>query len=230
MIGLESLLNSAVQRASGTGAASSGGSAGAAASATQSFLDQGNFFELLTAQLSHQDPLSPADSTQFMSELAQLSTATGIRSLSQTVTGLGQEQQTNLRLRATALVGHDVGISGDALTLPAGNSAEGGYVLSSGAKQVEVTVTNAAGAVVDRMNLGAQGQGAHKFEWPGNGQAPGSYQFSVQALDASGSPVPAQTLSLARVSSVQVSPAGGVTLAFAGGTSAMQLDQVAVIF
>lgn len=230
MIGLESILNTAVQRATGSTASSSGNSAGASMNATQSFLDQGNFFELLTAQLSHQDPLSPASSTQFMSELAQLSTASGIRSLSQTVSGFGQEQQTNLRLRAAALVGHSVGLSGNTLTLPSSGGANGAFSLPANASQVNVTVTNGSGAVVGQIALGPQDQGVHEFKWPGKGNAPGNYTFTVQAVDGSGVPLQTQTITLAKVASVQVSSSGAVYLAFDGRGGTMPLDQVTTIF
>lgn len=36
-------------------------------------LDKNAFFELLTTQLKHQDPLKPMDNTQFISQMAQFS-------------------------------------------------------------------------------------------------------------------------------------------------------------
>ena len=48
----------------------SGSSSGAAASATVGY---NQFLQLLVAELSHQDPTSPADPTQYMSQLASFS-------------------------------------------------------------------------------------------------------------------------------------------------------------
>ena len=53
--------------ASGTGAASSTGKTG------NSLASQNAFLQLLVAQLKNQNPLSPADGTQFVSQLAQFS-------------------------------------------------------------------------------------------------------------------------------------------------------------
>lgn len=236
MNGLDSILNKALEKSGNAAAArltnstSATGSAGAVAASSQSFLNPSNFFELLTAQLSHQDPLSPAGSTQFMSELAQLSTASGIQSLSQMVSGFGQNQQTNLRLRAAALVGHAVGIPGNTLTLHSGGKGLGAYSIPASASQVVVTVADSSGTVVGQMKLGQQSPGVHEFQWPGNGQPAGNYTFSVQALSASGSLLPTQPISLSKISSVQVSSAGTVSLELDGHAGAVPLDQVTSIF
>lgn len=215
------------QAASGSPAASS---AGSAAAASQSFLTPTNFFELLTAQLSHQDPLSPTSSTKFMSELAQLSSANGIMSLTSAVTGFQNASSTKLRLQAASMVGHDVGVSGNSIYLPASGGASGAYTLPSNASQVQVSVEDSSGAVVAKFNLGAQGAGEHKFSWSGSGLPAGQYQFNVQAVNASGNAVSAQPVALAKVASVQVSSSGAINLSLAGRSGTLPLDQVSAIF
>lgn len=44
-------------------------------------LGQDQFLQLLIAQLKNQDPLSPVDDTQFITQLAQLNTVQGIQDL-----------------------------------------------------------------------------------------------------------------------------------------------------
>lgn len=46
-------------------------------------LNEANFFQLLTAQLEHQDPLNPMSGDQFAAELAQFSTAAVCRAFRQ---------------------------------------------------------------------------------------------------------------------------------------------------
>ena len=41
-------------------------------------LDQADFLALMTAQLKNQDPTKPVDNAQYVTQLAQLSTVTGI--------------------------------------------------------------------------------------------------------------------------------------------------------
>jgi flagellar basal-body rod modification protein FlgD len=54
---------------------------------TSSLANQNTFLQLLVAQLQNQDPLSPEDGTQFVSQLAQLSEL-------QQVIGIGQSVST----------------------------------------------------------------------------------------------------------------------------------------
>lgn len=51
-----------------------------------STLSQSDFLKLLTAQLKNQDPTEPVDNAQFVSQMAQFSTVSGIEQLN---TGLG---------------------------------------------------------------------------------------------------------------------------------------------
>ena len=41
-------------------------------------LDQGDFLQLLTAQLKNQDPFAPMDNTQMVAQMAQFSSVAGI--------------------------------------------------------------------------------------------------------------------------------------------------------
>lgn len=51
----------------------SGSDSSSSASSASTSVNQNDFLKLLVAQLKNQDPMNPADSTQFMGELAQFS-------------------------------------------------------------------------------------------------------------------------------------------------------------
>ena len=55
-------------------------------------LSQEDFFKLLTAQLTAQDPLKPMDSQDFLSQLAQLNTLQSSAALTDTLTAVLQQQ------------------------------------------------------------------------------------------------------------------------------------------
>jgi flagellar basal-body rod modification protein FlgD len=50
--------------------------------------DEGTFLKLLVTQLQNQDPLNPADSTEFVTQLAQFSQLEQLMSINQTLTGM----------------------------------------------------------------------------------------------------------------------------------------------
>jgi flagellar basal-body rod modification protein FlgD len=59
--------------ASNSGTANSSASTNAAVSATDSLGNENTFLQLLVAQIQNQDPTSPVDSNQFLSQLAEFS-------------------------------------------------------------------------------------------------------------------------------------------------------------
>jgi flagellar basal-body rod modification protein FlgD len=73
------------------------GSAIASATGGQG-LGQQAFLQLLTTQLSNQDPMDPTDDTQFLAQLAQFSTVEGIDNL----------QTTDAQTQAVSVIGHTV--------------------------------------------------------------------------------------------------------------------------
>jgi len=122
------------------------------------------FLKLLVAQMQNQDPLNPMDNAQVTSQMAQINTVSGIEKLNASVTALSSQFVQMQALQGASLVGHDVVVPGDKLSITDG-VAQGGFELSNAADQVKVEVLSASGQVVDTLNLGAQGSGLHSFVW-----------------------------------------------------------------
>ena len=184
---------------------------------------QDRFLKLLVTQMRNQDPLNPLDNAQVTTQLAQISTVTGVEKLNSTLQGLSSALMASQSLQSAALIGRDVMASGNVLSLGSGN-ATGGVDLKQAAGRVTVSVTGANGAVVRRMELGAREAGLQTFQWDGLNDAgermpDGSYRFQVSAATgvANGAAaIDAQTLMLGRVNSVTAN--GGTTLLINGGT------------
>jgi flagellar basal-body rod modification protein FlgD len=188
------------------GTSSTSGTTSSATSTAQAAKDAADrFLTLLVAQLQNQDPLNPMDNAQVTTQLAQISTVSGINQLNDSVAALGASMAVSQALQAATLVGHDVIVGGNDLTLADG-AASGGMELSGNADQVSVTITNAAGNVVRTIDLGAQQSGTQFFSWDGKtdggATAPdGHYSFSITAT-AAGKAVTFDTLMSAKVQGV----------------------------
>src|SRR5574343_277071 len=77
---------------SGTNASGSASSANALTSQTTSATEQSDrFLKLLVAQMSNQDPLNPMDNAQLTSQMAQISTVSGLEKLNTTTADGGFE-------------------------------------------------------------------------------------------------------------------------------------------
>ena len=147
--------------------------AGAAASLTASTSDakatSERFLKLLVAQMQNQDPLSPMDNAQVTSQMAQINTVSGIEKL-------------NLTVQGVSLVGHDVVVPGNTLQVADDKTAQAGFELAGPADQVKVEILAPSGAVMQTLNLGAEGAGLHSFNWPsGAATADSGLTFRVSA-------------------------------------------------
>ncbi len=140
----------------------------AAASTVKTKNDAGSedrFLKLLVAQMSNQDPLNPMDNAQVTSQMAQISTVSGIDKLNTTVQGLNLQFVQMQALQGASLVGRDVILPGDRLSANDEGRVQGGFELGSAADSVKVEVLNAGGHVIDTLDLGAEGAGRHGFVW-----------------------------------------------------------------
>ena len=225
---------------SSAGAAGSGSAAGGTSSSSSSGSQnlQQTFLQLLVAQMNNQDPLNPMDSTQLTSQLAQISTVTGINNLNTNISQLLTQLQQSATIQSGMLTGHNVMVAGSGLNLAAnpsgsGASAVGGIDLGSAAQNVTVTVSDSSGNVVQTLNLGSMSAGFQDFSWDGStssgSTAPaGNYQFSVTATGSAGASVTASPYNLQPVIGAVPQSNGATQLMLGNGsqvpyTSVMQI-------
>ena len=186
-----------------TGTAGEATGAAGKASATED--PQNRFLKLLVTQLKNQDPLNPLDNAQMTSQLAQMSTVSGIEKLNTTLGGLVDSLGNSQTMQASAMIGKKVLVPGNKLAL-AGGQAVGGVKLEPPADEVTVSVLDANGKVVQSHKLGAQPAGVLDFVWDGktdSGAASpdGNYTFKVDAVRG-GAGVKVEALNVGTVSAV----------------------------
>jgi flagellar basal-body rod modification protein FlgD len=152
-----------------------------AASDAQATSDR--FLKLLVAQMQNQDPLNPMDNAQVTSQMAQINTVTGIDRLNTTVQGLTSQFMQLQALQGASLVGHDVIVAGNKLSIDNTTGVgQGGFELTNAADAVKVEILAPSGAVVQTLNLGAEGAGMHSFDWPaGTATSSSGLTFRVSA-------------------------------------------------
>lgn len=194
-------------------AVTSGSSATAAAkSSVQESEDR--FLKLLVTQMKNQDPLNPLDNAQVTSQMAQLSTVSGIEKLNASLQSMSSAFAASQSLQASSMIGRSVLAPGSSMILQ-GGSAIGGFELAQSVDHAVVTIKGAAGNVLHTMDMGAQKAGDVMFQWDGKTDsgtdaASGSYKFEVSA-SLGGTKADAINLALGKVGSVSLG-ATGVTL------------------
>lgn len=142
---------------------------------------QDRFMKLLVAQLKNQDPLNPQDNAQTTSQMAQISTVNGINQLNESVKSLIGQFSSLQGLQGANLIGRDVVVKSDTLSVDAGK-AKGAVDLSGDADKVSVQILSPGGQVLDTLNLGPLTAGRHAFEWDAtNYKATANPVFKVSA-------------------------------------------------
>lgn len=176
------------------------------------------FMTLLVTQLKNQDPMNPLDNAQLTSQLAQLSTVTGINKLNTTLDSLKSSYQSSESMAATNLIGHGVFVDDNFVNVASGKSIMG-VSLPAAADSVQVVVTDpSTGKDIKTIDLGAQAAGIVPLTWDGvadgttKAVANGKYNFRVAASSGGARIANAATLSFDSVSSVRSNATDGVKL------------------
>lgn len=163
-----------------TATAAATATAGTTAATSADQMSQ-TFLKMLVAQMQNQDPLNPMDNAEVTTQMAQINTVSGINQLNTTMSGLGTSLGQMQLLQGVSLVGHQVLIQGNGLTVN-GGTASAGFTLDGNADSVKVNIVSSTGAVVDTVDLGAQTSGEHSFSWTPSASMPTSgVTFQVNA-------------------------------------------------
>ncbi|MDO8843822.1 MAG: flagellar hook assembly protein FlgD [Methylicorpusculum sp.] len=170
-------------------------------------LGQEAFLKIMTTQLQSQNPLKPMENADFMGQMAQFSTVSGIQDLQKSFKDFASSLSSDQALQAAGLVGRNVVAPVNYGLLAAGGDVSGEVNLPSSASNVTVRVTNAStGAPVKTLELGPQASGTLPFSWNGIGidgtfANPGVYKVQVEA-SMGGQNVSLQPYMKSRVESV----------------------------
>ena len=178
---------------------------------------QDRFLKLLVAQLNNQDPMNPMDNAQMTTQMAQINTVTGIEQVNQSIKDLASQISAMQNMQGSQMIGRDVLIEGDALSVDGKGNALGAFNLSGSADTVKVEVLSPGGQLLDTQSLGQLGAGQHDFGFSSTSLPEGA-RFRISATQ-SGAAVAASPLSLNRVVSVSTDASSQLQLQLRNGST-----------
>ncbi len=166
-------------------------------------INQADFLRLITAQLQDQNPLSPADPTQFVTQLEGMSQVSSMQSIQSSM-------QASAVMSGTTLIGRSILAPGNQATLTGGGGIGGAVQAPAGATKLTVSVKDATGATVSTFNVTPADTGLTSFTWNGKtgtgAPAPaGQYTISVNAA-VNGTTQPVDPMVINKVDSVLLDP------------------------
>lgn len=193
------------------------------------------FLTLMVAQLQNQDPTKPLDNMDFMGQLAQFGTVSGIQELNEGFGGLATAMSGSQALQAASLVGRDVVTEGNIGLLRPVSGAEGEgeepalaldatVSFDDSASAATLFIQDLSGRLVYSAALPPGVESDFKVQWDGRDGSgaqlpPGPYRVSVEAV-VNGEPATVPVYAHQRVESVAISAGSGeVALNLANGQS-----------
>lgn len=203
------------------------------AAGSNSQLGQAQFLELMTTQLKNQNPLKPLESGDFLGQIAQFSTVSGIQDLQKSFTDFSGSLSSDQALQAANLVGRSVLVPSDEAILAAGGAMEGEVTVPLAASSVKVNILNTNGERIRTLDLGAQPPGQAAFVWDGaleDGSLadPGAYRVEAVA-DTGGESLGLQTQVRAEVESVTLGGLSGGLKVNLTGLGGVRFNEVLAI-
>ena len=129
-------------------------------------LGQNDFLKLMTTQLQNQDPFAPMDNGDFIAQMAQFSTVTGISEVNESLEKLVNKSDQGRIATAANLLGHSVLVPGNISRPDENGELHGVLDLPQASSMAKIVISDAdSGEELNVMDLGAQAAGLVGFSW-----------------------------------------------------------------
>ena len=189
-----------------------------------------SFLTLLTAQLTHQDPLEPLDPNEFTDQLVSFTNVEQSIATNKNLEQLLASYQSNELASAVSFIGKAIEAPGSTSVLNK-RSARWSYQLGAEAQATTIKVLDSSGKTVFQT-IGQTGLGRHDFEWNGNDAfgnplPDGPYTLAVSAADSQNTAIDTTTNLIATAQAVLTED--GVNKVDVGGFTVPLSSIVAVI-
>lgn len=206
-------------------------SSAAAAMKKSTGLNKDDFLQLFIKQLQNQDPLNPQDSSQFITQLAQLTQVEQSYNTNDNLAKLLSALESSQSTAAVSYLGKNIDAVGSSTNYLAGSTPTIGFRLPQAASRVEISLADSTGAVVRTIKLGSTAAGDKAITWDGQDgtgkQVPaGTYNWSVKGYNADGSSFDGTSLISGSVNAVKYD--NGSAILTVGGIDVALSDVVRV--
>ncbi|MCW8878750.1 MAG: flagellar hook assembly protein FlgD [Kangiellaceae bacterium] len=193
-------------------------------------LGQADFLALLTTQLANQDPLTPVDNKEFISQMSQFASVDSLQTLVTQFGELSNSLTSNQALQASALVGRSVLIEGNEGYLFDEGVIAGQLNLDSTTTNIRFEIKDEAGQVVRSIEIGTQEAGDIDFIWDGmnnNGERMPAGNYTVAAYgQVGGATEQLKTSVVARVQSVNLDSSDGLIMVNLTGLGQVNFNDI----
>jgi flagellar basal-body rod modification protein FlgD len=176
-------------------------------------LGQEQFLELMITQLRNQDPFKPMESGEFLGQLAQFGTVSGIEDVRGALADLTHAMSASQTMQAAGLVDRDAYVAAREGWLPPGGNIRGAVVVPPGTTGATLGIYDMNGRLVATRTVPTTGDDVGGFVWNGlmddGNVAPSGYYELRASGDIAGKNTALDVLVAGRIESVSLENAGG---------------------
>ncbi len=152
-----------------------------------------SFLKLLTVQLKNQDPTSPMETNEFTNQIVMFTQVEQQINMNKNLEQLIAFNKNATVSSAVSYMGKKIEVESSKFAVTNG-MADISYRLPESASEVSITISNASGNVLRKIDVANVAAGKNKIEWDGkdsNGSpvADGTYNFNVTAKNAAGATI-----------------------------------------
>ena len=126
-------------------------------------LGQEDFLALMITQLQSQDPLKPMENGEFIGQMAQFSTVSGIADMTKSVSALTDAYSSGQALQAASMVGRTILTEDSSALMAPGKPLAGAVELPYATQAAKVRIYSDSGQLVRELPLG-QGEIVVEFD------------------------------------------------------------------
>ena len=134
-------------------------------SENKSTLGQEDFLKLMTTQLQNQDPFAPMENGDFIAQMAQFSTVTGITEMGNEMKALNDKLDGFRIATASQYLGHSVLVPGNVARANENSNIEGVIDVPNATTKLQVFFQRENGEILEQLDLGSQSRGLVGFSW-----------------------------------------------------------------
>ena len=128
-------------------------------------LGQEDFLKLMTTQLQNQDPFAPMENAEFIAQMAQFSTVTGIADMGESLKGISSQISEFRIATATTMLGNSVLVPGNQAFPDASGSVHGVVDLPVASGMTNIAFSSPEGELLHIEEMGAMPSGLSGFSW-----------------------------------------------------------------
>lgn len=147
-------------------------------------LDSQAFLKLLLKELEYQDPTSPMDSEKMLSQTAQLTSLEAQNETKNAMLSMQTALTTSGQMSAATMIGKVASLGTNEVTLTKGGDVTFGLRFKEAATNIQLTVKDSKGQVVNQESLGDSTSSYEQLVWQGKDTNGNSVDAGIYTLEA----------------------------------------------